>query len=95
MSEENEEEEEEKKSYERRFKLDLSEIDVNTMSGQNKIITECQKALLTMELTPHDIKAISLLKDLVKAKKELDTLKMYIELKEEIEKLKQEMERKS
>lgn len=76
---------------ERRFFLDLTNINLDTIEGQNHVIIECEKALLSMKLTPSDIKAISLIKDLVKTKKDLDTLRMYIELKNEIERLKEKM----
>lgn len=77
---------------ERNFFLDLTDINLDTIEGQSRVIIECEKALLSMKLTPSDIKAISLIKDLVRTKKDLDTLRMYIELKNEIDKLKEKVD---
>jgi hypothetical protein len=75
----------------RNFLLDISNVNLDTIEGQNYIVLECQKALLTMKLTRKDVEAIKLVKDLVRTKKDLDTLKYYIELKDEIEKIKERL----
>jgi hypothetical protein len=75
----------------RNFLLDISNVNLDTIEGQNYIVLECQKALLTMKLTRKDIEAIKLVKELVRTKKDLDTLKYYIELKDEIEKIKEKL----
>jgi hypothetical protein len=78
-------------SEKRNFLLDISNVNLDTIEGQNYIVLECQKALLTMKLTRKDVEAIKLVKDLVRTKKDLDTLKYYIELKDEIEKIKERL----
>ncbi|MGB9615075.1 MAG: hypothetical protein ACPL3B_06205 [Fervidobacterium sp.] len=87
------EEEVENERDRRNFFLDISNIDLNTIEGQNYIVIECEKALLTRKLTSKDIQAIKLVKDMIKTKKDLDTLRMYIELKLEIDKLKEQFEK--
>jgi hypothetical protein len=73
------------------FILDISNVDLNTYEGQNYVLTECEKILLTTpDIDAVALKRITLIKDLVKMKKELDIHKELEIIKNEIEELKEE-----
>jgi hypothetical protein len=77
----------------RRFFISLEGIDLNSLEGQNQIITLCQRALLTEELTEADRRAIKLLIDIIKVKKDIDALKMAEELRARMKKLEETIQR--
>ena len=68
--------------YQRTFFINIDNINLDSIEGQNKLLLECQKALATQPLNVADRQAIKSLMDSMKVKKDIDTLRVVVETNE-------------
>lgn len=69
--------------------IQYDDLDLTTAEGQETLVIRIERVVLdnASRLSALDLKIINTIKDMVKLKKEMDTLKIYIELRDRIKKL--------